>query len=235
MSDDEAGKPGQAGPMPTGGPAPGPSGPLDPMVGARIAGRETLQRVLAALKDERGVQIEAVATALGALAGRACQLAATDGVQNRRPEYAGLTVMQVGSKDGQTYLMGPAINRPLAESQFSVWSLVAGYAQSKGAVLPDLGELFAHGTSTVGGPEFGRPRYAPGTAAPYLPVQYLAVWEPMLPHVVRFAPDPQQWPVVYGLAVQGLFESTGGQFDLAVLTRVVMDSAIATSKVVLAT
>ena len=201
----------------------------DPMIGSKIAGPVVLQAVLAALKNERGVQIEAVATALGALAGRACHLAARDGVQNRRPEYAGLGILQIGGADGQTYLMGPAINRPLLESPLSVWSLVAGYAQSKGAALPDLGELAAHGASTMGGAEFGRPRYAPGTGAP-LPVQYLDAWNPMLTHIVPFAPDPQQWPVVYGLAVQGLFEMTGGQFDLTVLTRVVMDSAIAMSK-----
>ena len=203
----------------------------DPMIGAKIAGPQVLQAVLAALKNERGVQIEAVATALGALSGRACHLAARDGVQNRRPEYAGLGIMQIGGADGQTYVMGPAINRPLLESPMSVWSLVAGYAQSKGAALPELGELVAHGASTVGGPEFGRPRYAPGTGAPALPVQYLEGWQPMLTHFLPFVPDPQLWPVVYGLAVQGLFEMTGGQFDLTVLTRVVMDSAIATSKV----
>ena len=127
--------------------------------------------------------------------------------------------------------MGPAINRPLLESPHSVWALVAGYAQSKGAVLPDLADLAGHGARTVGGPEFGRPRYAVGKEASVLPVQYLDAWEPMLAQILPFAPDPQQWPVVYGLAVQELFEMTGGQFDLTVLTRVVMDSAIATSKI----
>jgi hypothetical protein len=203
----------------------------DPMVGSKLAGREVLQRMLAALRTEHGVQVEAVATALGALCGRACHLAARDGVQNRRPEYAGLGIIQVGAADGQTYLMGPAINRPLLESTHSVWSLVAGYAQSKGAGLPDIGELAGHGARTVGGPEFGRPRYEPGTDPTVLPVQYLDAWEPMLTGIVPFAPAPQQWPVVYGLAVQELFEMAGGQFDLTVLTRVVMDSAIATSKI----
>ncbi|MBO3101193.1 hypothetical protein [Cellulomonas fengjieae] len=203
----------------------------DPMVGNKLAGREVLQRMLAVLKNEHGVQVEGVATALGALSGRACHLAARDGVQNQRPEYTGLGIVQVGGADGQTYVMGPAINRPLLENAYSVWALVAGYAQSKGAGLPDVQELAAHGARTVGGPEFGRPRYVPGTEPAMLPVQYLEVWEPMLTHILPLAPSPQQWPVVYGLAVQGLFEMTGGQFDLTVLTRVVMDSAIATSKI----
>jgi hypothetical protein len=201
----------------------------DPMVGVKLAGREVLERVLAALKDERGVQVETVATALGALAGRACHLAARDGVQNERPEYAGLSLISVGTKDGQTYLMGPAINRPLLERPLSVWGLVAGFAQSTGATPPDVHELAAHGASTLGGPQFGRPRYAPGTGSATLPVQYLGAWEPMLAHIRPLAPDPQQWPAVYGL--QGLFERVRGQFDLTDLTRVVMDSAIAMSKV----
>jgi len=203
----------------------------DPMVGSRLAGGEVLQRVLAALKNERGIQIEAAATALGALCGRACYLAAMDGIANRRPEYAGLDVVQAGATDGRTYLVGPAINRPLLESSHSVWSLVAGYAHSTGAPLPDLRELVGHGARTIGGPEFGRPRYAPGTESSVLPAEHLAAWEPLLTHVRPHAPDPQQWPVVYGIAVQGLFGMTGGRFDLTVLTRVVMDSAIATSKI----
>ena len=203
----------------------------EPMVGNKLAAGEVLQRALAALKDERGVQVESVATALGALSGRACHLAARDGGMNRRPEYAGRDIVQVETSDGRTYVMGPAINWPLLESPHSVWSLVAGYAQSQGAPLPDVHELARHGAATLGGPEFGRPRYAPGTEPAALPVQHLEAWDPMLAHIVPLAPDPQQWPVVYGLAVQGLFQMTAGQFDLTVLTRVVMDSAIATSKI----
>ncbi|MCC2333816.1 hypothetical protein [Cellulomonas wangsupingiae] len=201
------------------------------MVGNKLAAGEVLQRVLATLKDERGVQVENVATALGALSGRACHLAARDGRASRRPEYAGRDDLQVGTSDGRTFVMGPAISWPLLESPHSVWSLVAGYAQSQGAPLPDVHELVRHSAATVGGPEFGRPRYAPRTAPTALPIDHLGAWEPMLAHIVPLAPDPQQWPVVYGLAVQGLFQMTGGQFDLTVLTRVVMDSALATSKI----
>ena len=203
----------------------------DPMLGNRLASKEVLQRLLDALKNDRGVQIEAVATVIGAFAGRACHLAAHEGVTKQLPEYAGRGVMAVQGADGETYMLGDAINWPLAEREFSVWALVAGFAQSKGSVLPDLMELFSHSAATLGGPEFGRPRYAEGTGVGQTPAQYLVAWEPTIAHVVPFAASPQQWPIVFGLAAQELFEMTKGQFDLEVLTRIVMDSAIATSKI----
>ncbi|MET4135806.1 hypothetical protein [Pseudarthrobacter sp. PvP090] len=42
----------------------------DPLPGARLGGRIILERLLGNMKDERGVHVESLATALGALAGR---------------------------------------------------------------------------------------------------------------------------------------------------------------------
>ena len=56
------------------------------------------------------------------------------------------------------------------------------------------------------------------------------MWEPLQAPLRQAAPRPEQWPMAYGLAVQNLFEMAKANFDLGVLTRVVMDSAIAMSK-----
>jgi hypothetical protein len=195
-----------------------------------MAGRIILERLLGAMRDERGVHVESLATALGALAGRACQIAALEGLHSGAAEYRGLSLLTVGGANGDEYFVGDAINRPLAESKNSVWSLAAGAAQQHGAQVPDLNELFQHSASTLGGAEFGLPRFAPGTNAGGTPRSYLAMWEPLQANVRHAAPRPEQWPVAYGLAVQNLFATAKGHFDLGVLTRVVMDSAIATSK-----
>ncbi|CAH0143860.1 hypothetical protein SRABI26_00536 [Arthrobacter sp. Bi26] len=207
-----------------------PSPAFDPLPGAQLAGRIVLERLLGAMRDERGVHVESLATALGALAGRACQIAALEGLNSGAAQYRGLSLLTVGGANGDEYFVGDAINRPLAESTHSVWSLVAGAAQQHGAQVPDLNELFHHSASTLGGAEFGLPRFAPGTNAGGTPRSYLAMWEPLQAPVRQAAPRPEQWPVAYGLAVQNLFAMAKGQFDLGVLTRVVMDSAIATSK-----
>ncbi|MDR7080841.1 hypothetical protein J2X01_000110 [Arthrobacter ginsengisoli] len=202
----------------------------DPLPGAQLAGRIILERMLGSMKDARGVHVESLATALGALAGHACQVAALQGLSSGAAEYQGLSLMTVGGANGDEYCVGDAINRPLAESQYSVWGLVAGAANQHGGQVPDLNELFHHSASTLGGADFGLPRFAPGTSAGATPRSYLAMWDSLQASVRQAAPRPEQWPVAYGLAIQNLFAMAAGQFDLGVLTRVVMDSAIATSK-----
>lgn len=201
-----------------------------PLPGAQLGGRIILERLLGSMKDERGVHVESLATALGALAGRACQLAALQGLSSGAPEYQGLSLMTVGGANGDEYFVGDAINRPLAEFKYSVWGLVAGAANEHGGQVPDLAELFQHSASTLGGVEFGLPRFAPGTSTSGTPRSYLDLWESMQASIRQAAPMPEQWPVAYGLAIQNLFSMAKGHFDLGVLTRVVMDSAIATSK-----
>ena len=202
----------------------------DPLPGAQLGGRIILERLLGTMKDERGVHVESLATALGALAGRACQVAALQGLSAGAAEYQGRSLMTVGGANGDEYFVGDAINRPLAESKYSVWGLVAGAANQHGGQVPDLNELFQHSASTLGGAEFGLPRYAPGTNASETPRSYLALWDSLQTSVRQSAPSPEQWPVAYGFAIQNLFAMAKGHFGLVVLTRVVMDSAIATSK-----
>lgn len=202
----------------------------DPLAGARLGGRIILERLLGTMKDERGVHVESLATALGALAGRACQIAALQGLSSGAAEYQGLSVMTVGGANGDEYYVGDAINRPLAESKYSVWGLVAGAANQHGGQVPDLNELFRHSVSTLGGDDFGVPRFAPGTNASGTPRSYWVLWDSLQPSVRQAAPHAEQWPVAYGIAIQNLFAMAKGHFDLGVLTRVVMDSAIATSK-----
>jgi hypothetical protein len=181
------------------------------------------------LTTDKGIHLESILSALGGLAGRACQVAALDGFAADDPEYAGLSFATVTGADGSEYYFGDAINRPLSERQYSVWDLVAGKAHELGATVPDLGELFAHNAEMVGRAEYGVPRWAPETFGE-LPVIYLPLWDRYLPMIRRSAPKTQQWPVVYGMAIQKLFVNLAGQFDLGVQTRVVMDCAIATSK-----
>ncbi|MFZ2449045.1 MAG: hypothetical protein WAW36_00800 [Methylovulum miyakonense] len=45
----------------------------DPLVGAKLGGKEIFQRLLDGMKNEKGVHIESLLCALGALAGYSCQ------------------------------------------------------------------------------------------------------------------------------------------------------------------
>ena len=45
----------------------------DPLIGAKIGGKELAERMMAMMKTERGVHIESILGALGSLAGYSCQ------------------------------------------------------------------------------------------------------------------------------------------------------------------
>jgi hypothetical protein len=197
---------------------------------AKISARQVLDHLMTTLTTDQGVHIESLVTALGALAGRACQFATLDGLSSKNPDYDGLSLLVVGGANGDQYYYGDAINRPLAESPQSVWALLASPVVHFGGELPDFGELFSHSAATVGGPQFGRPRYAEGTDAAETPREYVRLWNDLLPIVCRHSPGPQQWPLAYGYALQRLFAQVNAQLDLGVLARVAMDSAIATSR-----
>ncbi|MEC5183246.1 hypothetical protein RCH12_000693 [Cryobacterium sp. MP_3.1] len=204
-----------------------------PRLGAQIAGQEIFQNILTLVKDERGVQVEVVATILGGLAGRACLLAGLSGQAGNDPTLSRLTLNTIGTKDGGTYLAGDAINWQLAEGPYSVFALIAGYLQSVGEPIPDAHEFFAHSARSLGGPAFGVPRFAPGTGVGSTPLEYAdALWANVSGSLRRYAPDPQLWPASYGVAIQQLLEmATGAGLDLQALVRVIMDSSLAVSKV----
>jgi hypothetical protein len=92
----------------------------DPLIGAKVGGKELFQRLVQSMKDERGVHLESLLCALGALAGYSCQaslraLALAKGL----PETTGLTILS--GANGESYFFGDLLNQPLAEAQYSVW------------------------------------------------------------------------------------------------------------------
>ncbi|HEX4442199.1 MAG TPA: hypothetical protein VHZ81_01390 [Galbitalea sp.] len=196
---------------------------------AQATASALLEHLMNELATGKGIHLESILSALGALAGRACQVAALEGFARQELGYAGLSLATVTGTDGSEYYFGDAINRPLTERPYSVWDLVAAEAARLGATLPDMAELFQHNAAMVGQPSYGVPRWAPETFGE-APQTYLPLWDRYLPLIRKSAPKTQLWPVVCGIAVQQLFQKLVGQFDLGVQTRVVMDCAIAMAK-----
>jgi hypothetical protein len=225
---------GKAKAAPTPAPAPPRTQDLSPdaFVGARQASREVLGLAMASLKDERGIHLESLFCALGALAGRACQ----DSVRARalsegKPAEAYFDVAT--TTDGSKFYFGDALNQPLAEDRVSLWSLVAGAAAHDGEQqLPDLNEIFKHNAAMLGGEQFGVPRLPPEHPVHGLPLDYARkLWPDARKVVAEFAGEPRMWPVAIGLAIQELMAQTRGQVPPGVVARIVMESAIPVSKV----
>jgi hypothetical protein len=197
----------------------------DPLVRPATAGAAVFERLIASLTDERGVHLETITTILGALAGRACRLAAEH-------DDAGRTLNVVETVDGETYAFGDAVNWPLAESPTSVWAILAGAVVQQGGKLPDVAEAFTHSAATLGGPEFGIPRFADGTRSTITPAAAVATfWAPALALIQLVAPDPRHAPIATGFALKQLVEAAApGGADLEVIARVALDAALTASK-----
>lgn len=197
----------------------------DPLVRPATAGAAVFERLVGALTDDRGVHLETITVILGALAGRACRLAADH-------DDAGRTLTRVETTDGGHYVLGDAINWPLAESPTSVWSILAGAVVERGGTLPDVAEAFRHSAGTLGGPEFGIPRFAEGTQSTITPAAAVATfWMPALTLMQVVAPNAAHAPIAVGFALKQLVEAAApGGADLEAIARVAMDSALTASK-----
>ncbi len=206
--------------------------PTDPLIGAKICGKELAPRLIESMKEGHGVHVESMMCAAGALAGYSCQAAVR--AKNRMQdadELAGLSIAT--THDGRTFLFGDSLNGYVAESEMSVWSIAAGGAQACGCQrLPDLDDIFAHVANTVGSTEFGLPRLPEGHPVHEAPLFYLErLWPKHFPLVERLCPEPDHWPLAFALAIQELLSQTRAVLEPCVALQVVMESAIPMSKV----
>jgi len=204
----------------------------DPLIGAKIGGKELAQRMMAAMKTERGVHIESILGALGSLAGYSCQASVRAQARAQGHDETAHFVRVEGA-DGKVYFFGDALNRPLVEDQYSVWGIAAGGAQAAGcADIPEPDDVFAHVAGTVGSPEFGLPRLPPEHPIHDTPLNYVgAFWPKLFPMISRFCPDPEHWPLLLGLAIQDIMSQGKGVLDPCLALKIVMECAVPMSKV----
>ena len=207
----------------------------DPLVGAKLGAKEVLQRLIDGMKNERGVHVESLLCALGALAGYSCQAnLRAQALSKGMPETAPFQAVE--TKDGKKYFFGDPLNNALAGSQHSVWGLAAGAAQHAGAgELPDINDIFKHTSSVLGGQEFGVPRVPQQHAAGDLPINYLkALWPTLFPAVELFCPNPVDWPILFSLAIQEVIIMAKSVIAPDLALRIIMESAVPMSKIDLA-
>ena len=204
----------------------------DPLIKVKIGGKEIFQRIVVGLKDERGVHIESLLSILGALAGYACQFSVREqNIKSGAKSPVSRLTVATGA-DGRTYYFGDALNKPLAESRYSVWSLTAGTIRQLGKPLPDLTDIFKHATATVGSAQFGVPRLPEGHGAGGLPIDYLqAFWPRILPVAQRFCDEPAHLPMVFALAIQNAIVMGKDVIDPTLAGTIAMESAVPMSKV----
>lgn len=196
----------------------------DPFARAREMGDAVLRQAAAVFEDPRGLHAETVLTVLGALAGRASQMAALEGVKSDAPEYRG-RVDQIGQgPNGERYAIGTAIDHTLFTAPTSVYAIVTAPLVDAGRVAPTPDDVRRNSRATMGTAAFDVPRFAPGTSARWMPreavgfgLRTLAIPPAVLP--------PEQWYVAYATAAAKLLEMNRPHLDIEPLTRVVLDAA----------
>lgn len=205
----------------------------DPLIGIKVGAKEMVGWMFNVLRNPKGVHVESLLCALGALGGYACQAGVrTEHVLiNRQPENKVFII--VGTGDGKNYYYGDLLNKPLLEDTYSIWSMAGGAAQQLGAqTLVDIHEIVKHVTSTVGTPAFGVPR-VPGQHRPgMLPIEILkALWPKAMPILKEYCDGPGQWPLLCAAAIQQAMLMSKGALDPLTALALVMESAIPMSKV----
>jgi hypothetical protein len=202
----------------------------DPLIGAKVAGREVLNRLMKAMTDAKGIHVESLFTALGALGGFSCQMGIRQECENRNIKELPFTV--VTTKDGKNLFYGDQLNAPLLESQNSIWSLCATVAEKLGGPLPDLREIVQHVTKVAGTPEFGRPRIPTGNRPGDLPINYARYfWLPLLPVLRKFCGSSQEWHIAIGIAAQEAINLAKSAINPGAAVTIIMESAIPLSKI----
>lgn len=197
-----------------------------------MGGKEVFQRIFNGLKDDKGVYVESLLCILGALAGYSCQASVRAECIERGLQGNSLFSV-MGGADGTQYFCGDALNKPLAEMQYSVWGLAGAAAKEAGCeTLPDLRDMFMHTVNTISGPGFGIPRVGEEHRASDVPVNYLReIWPVIHPVAKWFCLKPSDWPILYGVAIQEAIALTKTIVDPHTALTIVMESAIPMSKV----
>jgi hypothetical protein len=184
--------------------------------------------------SERGLHVESMLVALGAVAGFGCQIAAR---LSPPPEAVGSdqTVRWVEAQgaDGRSYFLGDAGNHYLLEAPMSLWNVAAGVLPGLGAgAPPDIIEIVRHVAGTIGTEDFGSIRFPPGTGASHAPTEYLVrLWPDTRERLGRSDLAVSEWCVGFGIAVQIMLMAAREATDPVAALGILMETAVAMAKI----
>lgn len=209
----------------------GSGGQDDPLQRARLISNEVFDSVVKPLKLQGGLPSPYITSILGVLAGVSCQRAALAGLAAGDPKYRDLPnpILDVGLKDGTRLLFGDAINLPLLESQYSVWSLVAGILEHMGRPIFDIRQMAERKVGEAGTPAFERCVDLPQDGPP---IPFALGWRQVATNLESRLPL-DYIPMVFAFAFQRLAQTDSAAdptVDVEACARTMMESAIVASK-----
>jgi hypothetical protein len=218
----------------------------DGEIEANLAIGSLRDSLLAWLTTDRGVHVETLMTVVGSLAGFAAQQAVWDQIRK-----AGKPVPKDGfavatTASGEKFYFGDLLNGyliPEGARDWTLWGFAAAAAVEAGlpeTALPDYADIFAHVTRTIGTLDFGIPRVSEDHRPHIMPKAALGTFWPRAKSILERTdgpgPDPkgvavEHWPAVIGLVARQFILMSKGALDPGLSLRLVMESAIAMSKI----
>ncbi len=195
-----------------------------------------LQMLMEKLLTERGIHIETIFAALGALAGFGCQMAIREGFikTGKLPEREAL--VEVVTTSDEVYYFGDFLNEPLlsvAPGRVSVLGLVLAAAEAAGAkMFPDIEEIVMRAASTCGTPEFFEMNVPKDHQPQIAPLEALRLYWPECREVLENAhTDPVHWGWIIAQAAQTLIVQTKDILEPEMAAKIIMEAAIPMSKI----
>jgi|GEM_PF-817148 hypothetical protein len=175
----------------------------DPLIYAKAGAQEIWNILLTALKEPDGrINANNVLLWASGLSGIACQASVWE-----KSKLTGTTAqfVVVETINGRKFYMGDALNKPLLESQYSIWSLAAGIYRKllPYKPLPNLEELVVNCTNMIGNEEYR----IWGEVNPYTMVpEYITVWKSLERKIKHSCSNPDDWSLMFGLVLQKALE-----------------------------
>ncbi|MFZ4748261.1 MAG: hypothetical protein ACOYLK_15460, partial [Sphingomonas sp.] len=172
----------------------------NPMAPLKIGAQEITEMLLSSMKDDKGVHVESLLAVLGSLGGFCCVDSTLKQAAALHRSTRECGIVDIETSSGERFFTGDPINHLLAESETSLWALVAGMINHLGSeAYPDVGEIAGYVVSTFGNNDFGRPRLPENHQPSDLPINYVrALWPHVLPHVEKRAPGAKDRVLLFG-------------------------------------
>jgi hypothetical protein len=194
-----------------------------------------LQMLMEKLLTERGIHIETIFTALGALAGFGCQMAIREGLIKTGQVAERVALIEVVTTSDEVYYFGDFLNEPLlsvAPGRISVLGLVLAAAEAAGAkMFPDIEAIVKHAASTCGTPEFFEMNLPKDHQPQMTSLEALQRFWPDCQAVLEQAhTNPVHWGWIIAQAAQTLIVQTKDILEPEMAAKIVMEAAIPMSK-----
>jgi hypothetical protein len=218
----------------------------DGEIEANLAIGSLRDSLLSWLTTDRGVHVETLMTVVGSLAGFAAQQAVWDRIRKAGKPVSkdGFAVATTAS--GEKFYFGDLLNGyliPEGARDWTLWGFAAAAAVEAGlpeTALPDYADMFRHVTETIGTAAFGIPRVPEDHRPHLMPREALARFWPRAKSILERTDGPgpvpkgvaaEHWPAILGLVARQFILMSKGTLEPGLSLRLVMESAIAMSKI----